>query len=825
MNTLSTTASVLIVDDDPLTRLALSDTLKRIGFSVAEASDGEAGIAAFIETRPDIVLLDMMMPGIDGLEVCRRLRARPEARTVPIVMITGRDDRQSIDRSFQAGATDFIAKPIAWQLLPHRLRFILQSAATLRSLTQSETRMQQAQRLTGMGSFEYLIEKKHFFPSANLPALLGIAGDASTRLRDLKPAFGAENWSRLSALVERAIASGCLENAEIWTLKGRCLRLQLEAVDENGSGVLLLRGGMFDVTDLRSAQAQADWLAQHDPVTGLHNRSAFFSPTLERSAQAAAQAGGSVPILLINIERMRRVRERIGQVEADRMMTEVANRLRKVCAGLNPPPKMGRITTDELVFAFRHTPPVVEMVETGIKAEALATAQQLLDALRRPFNSANQPFHLEPSGGLAFFPQDGDSCETTFKAARAALSMRGEEGRVHCYDAERDRVLARRLLLEEDLRAALAAGQLSVHYQPLVRVKDRRPVGVEALLRWQHPLHGHVSPVEFIPIAEESGQIQEIGAWVLRQACTQAVDWRNDGIELDEMAVNVSGRQLADPGFVGKLETILRETGIEPSRLVIEITESVLVHDDDAAIAQLHKLKALGVRLALDDFGTGFSSMVSLTRLPLDVVKVDRSFVQAAPTERAAAAVVEAILALAGRLGMNTVAEGIEDNSHFDFLQRFGCTTAQGYLFQKPQSASDIARHLRPAPQKPFKVLVIDDSRVLRLMLRTLILAQRPDAQVVEVGDAEDAVAAVEREQPTLITLDINMPKRTGLEIAAELRPAYPTLDIVLLTANFQDYVLDEARRLGLRFMAKPISEQRVAEILAPYGAVQGGVA
>ncbi|RLJ68135.1 EAL domain-containing protein [Sulfurisoma sediminicola] len=796
--------TALIVDDDELMRMMLAAALAGLGLEVHEAGDGETGLEAFNRLRPDLVLLDLLMPGIDGIETCRRLRRRPDARTVPIVMITGQDDRESIDLAFAAGATDFFAKPINWQMLPHRIRFILHAAQALRDLTQSEARQQQAQRLAGLGSFEYLIESRRFYPSANLPALLGLSGDDQARLRQLMPAFNEDDWKRMLVLATAAMEGGDLQTTEVWTLSRRCMRVQIQAVEENGTA--LLRGSVLDVTDLRSAQAQADWLTRHDPLTGMHNRPAF-SAVLEREAAVAGATGRLVPVLLLSLDRMRRARDSLGQEAADRILVGITERLRAACATFQPVPELARITTDELCVLFRH----------AAKPEEIAdAAEHLIEALQAPFDAGGQPFHLQPAGGLALFPQDGDSCQATVKAARAALLMEGAEGRaLHFYDADRDRALTRRLRLEEDLRGALAAGQLAVHYQPLVRVRDCQPVGVEALLRWQHPEHGDISPVEFIPIAEEAGFIGDIGAWVLRTACTQAMAWLGEGIALEEVAVNVSGRQLADPDFTAMLSRILAETGLPPARLVLELTESVLVHDDEAAVAQLHGLKALGLRLALDDFGTGFSSMVSLTRLPLDVIKVDRSFVQAAPTDRAAAAVVEAILALAGRLGMDTVAEGVEDAEHFDILGRFGCTTAQGFMFQRPQSAADVVQHLRGTTARPPRVVIVDDSRVSRLMLRKMILAHQPTATVIEVDDALTAVDAVTRERPDLVTLDNNMPGRTGLEIAAELRQRCPELDMALLTANFQDAVVAEARRLGLRFLAKPITEALVGELLA----------
>ncbi|APW43039.1 hypothetical protein RS694_11190 [Rhodoferax saidenbachensis] len=447
----------------------------------------------------------------------------------------------------------------------------------------------------------------------------------------------------------------------------------------------LLRKEFLAVAELEVATqvalSQAEYLSEHDAVTGLRNLTGFIA-LLERETRAADAQHRTLPLLLIDLERLRRIRDAFGQKAADHLTRSLVDRLHASAGPFQPTPEFARTSSFEVAVLFRHVQDTATVIEAS---------ERLLESLRQPFHLEGQDFYLLPTGGLGLYPNDGDSGEATLKAARVALSTHAHEERsLHFYNADHDRALAQRQRLEEDLRGALAAGQLSLAYQPLVRVSDRTPSGVEALLRWTHPTLGAIGPVEFIPMMEELGLIHEIGEWVLNEACAQAVRWQQSGLVLTEMAVNVSGLQLADPGFASRVSRALAQSELPPQKLVLELTESVLVHDNDAAMAQLSALKALGLRLALDDFGTGFSSLMSIARFPFDIVKLDRSFVQAAPSTRAAAAIVEAIMALATRLGMETVAEGIETEEQLQYIAALGCHLAQGYLFARPCSAEEL---------------------------------------------------------------------------------------------------------------------------------------
>ena len=453
----------------------------------------------------------------------------------------------------------------------------------------------------------------------------------------------------------------------------------------------LLRKEFLALVDLEVASqvalSQAEYLSGHDAVTGLHNLTGFLA-VMEKETHAADGQRRTLSLLLIDLERLRRPRDAFSQKAADDLMQSMVARLRESSSSFQPSPEFARTSSFEISVLLRHAQGTDAVIEAS---------ERLLEALRRPFHLEGQDFYLQPNGGLGMYPNDGDSGESTLKAARVALSMHANEGRtLHFYNADHDRALAQRHRLEEDLRGALAAGQLSLAYQPLMRVSDRHLLGFEALLRWTHPVVGPIAPSEFIPMMEELGLMHQVGEWVLNEVCAQAVEWQRAGLLPTEIAINVSGLQLVDPGFAGKVSKALAKSGLPPQKLVLELTESVLVTDDDAAMAQLIALKALGLRLALDDFGTGFSSMTSIARFPFDIIKFDRGFVQAAPASRTAAAIMEACMALATRLGMDTVAEGIETEDQLQYISALGCNLAQGYLFSPPCAAVDAAALLAP---------------------------------------------------------------------------------------------------------------------------------
>jgi diguanylate cyclase (GGDEF)-like protein len=439
-----------------------------------------------------------------------------------------------------------------------------------------------------------------------------------------------------------------------------------------------------DITERRRAEAQITYLARHDALTGLANRLQLRERVDVAMAQRAQ--GTRVALLSLDLDGFRAVNEAVGQPAGDQVLRQVAERL-LACA--RDGDTVARLGGDE--FAVLQVG-----IDTGEAASALA--RRLLAALAKPFVVDGQAVELGASIGIALAPEDGSSHDQLLHHAQLALdqSRRERRGAVRFFTPEMDAAAQRRRSIENDLRHALERGEFQSVYQPVVELASGRVSGFEALLRWRHPSRGMVSPVEFIPVAEEMGLIVPIGAWMLRRACADAAAWP-DGVRV---AVNVSAIQFRDPNLVATVATALADSGLPASRLEIEITESLLLEDEAATGVMLHRLRGLGVRVAMDDFGTGYSSLGYLRSFPFDKIKIDQSFIRDLDSKPDSRAIVRAIIGLGRSLGMRTTAEGVETRPILDILRAEGCTEAQGYLFSKPCVAERVPAVLRLLAQQ-----------------------------------------------------------------------------------------------------------------------------
>lgn len=447
-----------------------------------------------------------------------------------------------------------------------------------------------------------------------------------------------------------------------------------------------------DVTERRAAEARIAHLARHDAITGLPNR-AELQARLEEVLRDALRNAGRVAVLHIGLDRFREVNDTLGYPAGDALLRAAAGRIAsRIRAQRAKGDFLARLGGDEFVVV---TTPVFEL-GADAAAEAAGLARRLITALSEPFELDGQRVVVGASIGVALHPLDGQEAEDLLRNASLALDQAKREGggRHHFFDAETDRQGRAQRLLELDLRRSLdmpQAPEFEVHYQPVVDIATLRVRGFEALLRWHHPVRGLVSPAVFVPIAERTGLVAELGGLVLRRACAEAAAWD----EKLRIAVNLSPLQFRMPGLVETVASALIETGLEPNRLELEITEGVLLQRTESTLAILHRLRALGVRIALDDFGTGYSSLAYLRAFPFDKVKVDRSFVQDLATRAEDVAIVRAVVTLCRQLGMAVTAEGIETEAQRRILASEGCAEGQGYLFGKPAPAAEIGAILR----------------------------------------------------------------------------------------------------------------------------------
>ena len=428
-----------------------------------------------------------------------------------------------------------------------------------------------------------------------------------------------------------------------------------------------------DISAIKNSEHELIRLAHHDPLTDLPNRLLFTDRTQQALTSAQAQKRGCA-LLMVDLDHFKMINDSLGHTIGDHMLKAVAERL---AAMFGPGITLARLGGDEFAVLAESCPQLVQ---------AAALAQRIIDGLKEPFLIDEHQLFINTSIGISLFPGDALSAEQLLRNADSALFKAKSAGRngYALYTEELTAHAQQRVELAFELRRALEQQQLRVYYQPVHDMPTSRMIGVEALVRWEHPERGLVSPAEFIPVAERTGLIAEIDAWVMRQACQQMCQWQQAGVALSFVAVNVSSRLFARRELYQQVAQVLRDTGLDPAYLELEVTESAVMEDPEVALEQMHRLRELGVRLAIDDFGTGYSSLLRLKRLPVQKLKIDQGFVAGLPGDEDDGAIVRVIIALAHSMGMQVQAEGIEQVEQAALLLELGSHLGQGYWFGRP---------------------------------------------------------------------------------------------------------------------------------------------
>lgn len=697
----SAPAKILVVDDDLMTRLLASEALQQAGFLVEQAENGRQALEIFERIRPDLITLDVMMPEMDGFATCSELRRRPEGAQAPVLMMTGLDDYESINQAFTAGATDFITKPINFALLEYRVRYLLRASAAMASLHQSERRLATAQRIARLGHWDWSRGQDQLCLSREICEMLGLDLQIlAVPLRLVLDRVHEKDRARVSewfADIQDGASVSAI-NHRVMDASGnvRYVRQQVEAVLDASGCLSHLYGALQDITELHQTEERIRQLAFIDSLTRLPNRE-LFKDRLDMALKLARRHGRPLALLFLDLDNFKRINDTLGHDVGDLLLQTTAERLKLSVRGGDSVSRSKVDEQDESVARLGGDEFTVLLPEIQHHEDAAIVAERIQANLSQPLILGDHEILVTPSIGIAVFPQDGEDSETLLKNADMAMYFAKRQGRnlYRFYDASLNETALKRLTMEIQLRKAIERKELALHYQPQLDLLSGRICGVEALMRWTNDLVGAVSPLEFIPLAEETGLIIPIGEWVLRTACQQAKAWRDQGIDLQRMAVNVSVLQFVQPSFTGMVARILQEIGLEPAALELEITESLLMKDPEGALHTLRDLKNLGVQLAIDDFGTGYSSLSRLKQLPLDRLKIDKAFVREVNTQPSDAAITTAVIAMAESMGLRVIAEGVENEPQLSFLKTRRCDEIQGYYLSRPLPAAEIATMLQ----------------------------------------------------------------------------------------------------------------------------------
>lgn len=731
---MDTSASILVIDDSVFDRFLTREALIQAGFQVHEGEDGAKAVSQFKALNPALVLMDVNMPHVDGFTACSEIRALPGGEHVPILMMTGLEDVESINRAYEVGATDFVTKPLSTPILVHRVRYMLRALQVAEELRESEGLLDHAQRLAKLGSWRWDLPTGIVSRSQEAVRILGTPARSQVEpLVELLEAVHDKDRDLVRDVYHSVLSAAQGRGLEYQiSLSGESDRVVHEELavelDANGD-VARLFGTVQDITERRCTEQRIRHLAYYDSVTGLPNRM-LLKEQVRQTLAAAARHGRAAALLFLDLDHFKRINDTLGHSAGDELLRLVAERLATnvresdyVAVQPSDGPEgsdvngydnpgsatVARLGGDEFVILLSD----IQRPE-----DAAVVAERAIESLRLPFRVNENEIFVTGSIGISTFPDDGESNEELLKHADAAMYHAKDHGR-NCYQFFTESINTRaleRLELESSLRKAIERNEFQLYYQPKVDLKSGQVVGAEALIRWISPERGFVPPDAFISLAEETGLLVPIGEWVLREACRQNKEWIDAGLPAIRVSVNISAVQCTDERFLHTVADGLRDSGLCAQLLELEVTESLLMKNLETSVALLERLKALGLQISIDDFGTGHSSLSYLKRLPIDTIKIDRSFIRDIIDDPDDANIVEATITLGHNLRLTVVAEGVEDEHQLEFLRARGCDETQGYFFSKPLPAEEFAMWLdnhRDGAKVDYSVDSRTDSRFL----------------------------------------------------------------------------------------------------------------
>ncbi len=659
--------SVLLVDDDAMIRTLVRKGLGRGGMRVAESSGGAEALALMDRSSVDLVLLDVNMPGMDGFETLQAIRSGARSGEIPVIMLTANDETSAIEKAFELGATDFVTKPINLRLLEQRIRYAMAGHAREHRLRELQAERASACQIARLGFWRLTQPDKRLEWSDGAAVLLGRTATMPGSLAEFLSEIHPDDRLRLDVAFTSALSSGQafdLESRLRTAGEEHMVRFSSPGYSDGDA----LVGSFQDVTSLRRLEAQVLYLSEHDELTGLPRQRLFLKSAEEK---LSAKTGHGILMMVVSIHHVLKLTEYLGSRITQEAILRIVQRLR----------------------TFYPDDAIAGRAEEGLFALALnmldeqpeATAQKLHDTLALPLEIGEREIPARLVIGVAPSSEHDAQASALIRSAKLACNLAREQrlDGVHLYTKDSGQEFGTRLVLEADLRSACAQEQFFLVFQPQIDIHSGRVIGAEALLRWQHPERGVVSPAEFIPVLEETGLIEQAGAWVLTQGIADAARLRQEGFDL-RMGINLSAVQLRLDSLTETLTEICAKYDLPHRRLELEITEGMAMDDPIQTRILLEKLKSLGFSLSIDDFGTGHSALSYITDFPVDTIKIDRSFVMNITEGRKQRAIVTAISALSTQLGLTTIAEGIENERQRDYVDALGVHEIQGFLISRP---------------------------------------------------------------------------------------------------------------------------------------------
>ncbi len=671
------TKPLILIVDDTLTNIDLLSDVLKDEYRLGIATNGIKALKFVEKNRPDLILLDIMMPEMNGFEVCRHLKDDRATRDIPVIFITAMSDKTHVAKGFELGGVDYVTKPFhalevkarvkSHLLLKNQLAMsarIFESSLDGIVVTDSDTVIQlvnpAVSMISGYSAAELIGKKTNYLKSNRHDSefyrdMWGVINKTGQ--------WSGEIWDRR-------------KNGEIYPQW-----LSIIAFRDLWGRVSNYVGVFHDMSVVKRQEDELRYQARHDALTSLPNRT-FFQYRLQDSLTYASRHHEMLAILFLDLDNFKHINDSMGPTTGDTMLQEISRRL---LGTVGETGVLARLGGDEFGILLED----VKNEENAVK-----TAGLIQEILAKPFRFKDHDFFLTVSIGITFFPNDGQEAETLLKNADMAMFRVKENGGngYEIFIAAMDREVSRRLTLEANLRRAIEQGELRVYYQPKVNLQSGRIVSMEALVRWQSA-DGIVSPAEFIPLAEKTGLIIPLGRFVLHAAAAQTKKWRDEGHDL-RVAVNLSPRQFQEKNLLDMISDVIAETGLPPQGLELEITEGVVMANEENAIDIMTKMSHMGFFLAMDDFGTGYSSLHYLKQFPINTLKIDKSFVDNIPSDEENVAITSAIISMAKSLGLEVVAEGVETEEQLNFLRELGCDEMQGYYFSPPVPAADFSRML-----------------------------------------------------------------------------------------------------------------------------------